>query len=347
VQRSDDPLGAGGRADYNLSIRSNQVLNSDGSEERPSARLDVVTGAFSYTGRFIAPRLLARGRRLRTLTNHPDPEHPLARRIETRPLDFDRPGPLAEALRGADTLYNTYWVRSTHGAASFAQAVRNTTALVEAARAAGVRRLVHVSIANPTPAALPYYRGKAQLEEVVRGSGLAYAIVRPTLLFGHGDVLINNIAWFLRHLPVFGIPGDGRYRLQPVFVEDYADRIVEAGAMDENVIIDVAGPEIFTFEELVRTLRDAIGCRTALIHLPPSLTLAGTRAVSLFLSDMALTASELRGLMAELLVSSQPSTCPTRLSDWLRIAADTLGRRYASELDRHYRRVSSRRRERA
>ena len=309
--------------------------------------LDVVTGAFSYTGRFIAPRLLARGRRLRTLTNHPDPGHPLAGWIETRPLDFNRPDLLAEALRGADTLYNTYWVRSTHGAASFAQAVRNTTVLVEAARAAGVRRLVHVSIANPTASALPYYRGKARLEEVVRGSGLAYAIVRPTLLFGHGDVLINNIAWFLRHLPVFGIPGDGRYRLQPVFVEDYADRIVEAGSMEENVITDVAGPEIFTFDELVRSLRDAIGSRTTLVHMPSGLALAGTRAVSLYLRDMVLTAAELRGLMAELLVSSRPSTCPTRLSDWLRTAADSLGLRYASELDRHYRPASSTRQERA
>jgi NADH dehydrogenase len=304
--------------------------------------LDVVTGAFSYTGRFIAPRLLDRGRRLRTLTNHPAPGHPLAGRIEVHPLDFTRPERLRESLRGADTLYNTYWVRSTHGAASFAQAVRDTTVLVEAARAAGIRRLVHVSIANPSDSDLPYYRGKAQLEDVVRRSGLSYAIIRPTLLFGHGDVLINNIAWFLRHLLLFGIPGDGRYRLQPVFVEDYADRIVETGLLDQNVVTDVAGPEIFTFEALVRTLRQAIGRRTPLIHLPPSLVIAGTRAVSLAIRDMVLTAAELRGLMAELLVSKQPSTCPTRLSEWAHQVGGSLGRRYASELDRHYRAAASR-----
>jgi len=304
--------------------------------------LDVVTGAFSYTGRFIAPRLLDRGRRLRTLTNHPAAGHPQAGWIEVHPLDFRRPERLRESLRGADTLYNTYWVRSTHGAASFAQAVRSTTLLVEAARTAGVRRLVHVSIANPTDSDLPYYRGKAQLEDVVRQSGLSYAIIRPTLLFGHGDVLINNIAWFLRHLPVFGIPGDGRYRLQPVFVEDYADRIVEAGRLGGNVVTDVAGPEIFTFEALVRTLREAIGRHTPLIHLPPSVVIAGTKAVSLAVRDLVLTGAELRGLMAELLVSKQPSTCPTRLSDWASQAGDSLGRRYASELDRHYRAAGSR-----
>jgi uncharacterized protein YbjT (DUF2867 family) len=299
--------------------------------------LDAVTGAFSYTGRFVGPRLLARGRKLRTLTNHPNPRSPLAAQVEAFPLDFEQPARLVEALRGVDTLYNTYWVRSTHGAASFTAAVRNTGVLIDAAREAGVRRLVHVSIANPDQSDLPYYRGKTQLEQRVRESGLPYAIVRPTLLFGHGDVLINNITWFIRHLPVFGIPGDGQYRLQPVFVEDYADQIVAAGASTENLTLDVAGPEIFTFEGLVRMLRDAVGARTALVHLPPRLALLGAQVVSLALRDITLTGNEVRGLMAELLISHEPSTCPTRLSDWARAHRDELGRHYASELERHYR----------
>lgn len=252
-------------------------------------------------------------------------------------MDFTRPAELAQVLRGADTLYNTYWVRSTHGAASFAQAVRNTGVLIDAARDAGIRRIVHVSIANPEASDLPYYRGKAELEQRVRESGLSFAIVRPTLLFGHGDVLINNIAWFIRHLPVFGVPGDGQYRLQPVFVEDYAERIVAVGSSPEDLVVDAAGPEIFTFEGLVRMLRDAMGKRTPVVHLPPGLALAGAQIVSLALRDITLTGAELRGLMANLLVSSQPSTCPTRLSDWARERHTELGQRYASELDRHYR----------
>jgi uncharacterized protein YbjT (DUF2867 family) len=299
--------------------------------------LDIVTGAFSYTGRFVAPRLLQRGRRIRTLTNHPDHNNPLFEQIETVPMDFDRPPELVDALRGADTLYNTYWVRSTHGAVSFARAVRNTGVLIDAAREAGIRRIVHVSIANPDASDLPYYRGKAELEHRVRASGLSYAIIRPTLLFGHGDVLINNISWFIRHLPVFGIPGEGQYRLQPVFVEDYADRIVSAGSSSDDLTVDVAGPETFTFEGLVRMLRDALGRRTAIIHLPPRVALAGAQLVSLALRDITLTSAELRGLMAELLISSEPSTCPTRLSDWAREHRADLGRRYASELERHYR----------
>ena len=303
------------------------------------SQLDLVTGAFSYTGRFVAPRLLARGRQVRTLTNHPDPTSPLSGEIEAFPFDFADPGALNAALRGVDTLYNTYWVRSTHGPASFAQAVGNTQTLIEAAKAAGVRRIVHISIANPADSDLPYYRGKARLEEAVRASGLSYAIVRPTLLFGHGDVLINNISWFLRHLPVFGIPGDGGYRLQPVFVEDYADVVADAGFSTDNVVRDAAGPEIFTFEELVGMLREAMELHTSLIHLPPALALAGTRLVGLMVRDMVLTGAEIRGLMAELLVSKEPPTCPTRLSEWARAHQAELGRRYASELDRHYRRA--------
>jgi NADH dehydrogenase len=298
--------------------------------------LDAITGAFSYTGRFLAPRLLAHGRQLRTLTNHPNRQSPLFSRVETLPLDFRRAW-LVEALRGVDTLYNTYWVRSNLGAASFEQAVRNTGVLIDAAKEAGVRRFVHVSIANPDRSHLPYYRGKAALERRVRESGMSFAIVRPTLLFGHGDVLINNIAWFLRHLPVFGIPGDGKYRLQPVFVEDYADRIVEAGRSTENLTVDVAGPQRFTFEGLVRVLRDGMGVRTLLIPMPPLFALAGARAVSTVLRDITLTRNELRGLMEELLISDSPSTCPTRLTEWLGEHHAELGRVYASEVTRHYR----------
>ena len=299
--------------------------------------LDVITGAYSYTGRFVAPLLLQHGRKLRTLTNHPDRQNPLYGQIETVPLDFDDRGHLVDALRGVDTLYNTYWIRSNHGAASFEQAVRNTGVLIDAAREAGVRRVVHVSIANPDKSNRPYYRGKAALEARVRASGISYAILRPTLLFGHGDVLINNIAWFIRHLPVFAIPGDGQYRLQPVFVEDYAEQIVAAGLSSENLTLDAAGPERFSFEGLVRLLRDAMGKRTALLRVPPVLALAGAGAVSLALRDITLTADELRDLMDEMLISTEPSTCRTRLSGWVYEHEAELGHQYASEVNRHYR----------
>ena len=299
--------------------------------------IDVVTGAFSYSGRFIAAQLLQRGRDVRTLTNHPKADDPLAPRVPSYPLDFEDRDALVAALTGADTLYNTYWVRAPHGSLTHGVAVENTKRLIESARRAGVRRIVQTSIANPTASTNSYYRGKAALEEVVRSSGLSWAIVRPTLLFGEGDVLINNIAWLLRHLPVFAIPGDGRYRLQPMHVRDHAGLLVEVGSEAADVVVDAAGPEIFTFDELVHLLRRALNLRTLVIHTPPVLALAGATVAGRLVGDMLLTREELDDLMHDILVSHEPPRGRTRLTDWLPLNRDEVGRHYASEVKRHYR----------
>jgi len=301
--------------------------------------IDVVTGAFSYTGRFVAARLLDRGREVRTLTNHPRANDPSGGRIRAYPLDFAHRDLLLEAMSGADTLYNTYWVRAPKGSLTHTVAVENIRCLIEAARHAGVRRVVHTSIANPTASTRSYYRGKAAAEEVIRSSGLSYAIVRPTLLFGEGDVLINNIAWLLRHLPIFAIPGDGRYHLQPIHVSDHAGLLVEAGSQAADVVVDSAGPEIFAFDELVRLLRRAMNLRALVVHVPPVLALAGATLAGRLAGDMLLTRDELDDLMSDILVSHQPPRGTTRLTDWLPAHSDEVGRRYASEIERHYRRV--------
>ena len=299
--------------------------------------IDVVTGSFSYSGRFVAAQLLERGRGVRTLTNHPRPEDPLASRVATFPLDFKDSAGLVAAMQGADTLYNTYWVRAPHGSLSHDVAVENTRSLFAAARRAGVRRIVHTSIANPTESTLTYYRGKAATEEAVRASGLSYGIVRPTLLFGEGDVLINNIAWLLRHLPVFGIPGDGSYKLQPMHVKDHAQLLVQVGGESTDQVVDSAGPEIFSFDELVQLLRGAMGLRTLVLHMPAALAMIGATVAGRLTGDMMLTRDELDDLMRGILISHEPARGTTRLTEWLPANAGTLGRTYASEMERHYR----------
>jgi uncharacterized protein YbjT (DUF2867 family) len=109
------------------------------------------------------------------------------------------------------------------------EAIRNTRTLIQVVKNAGVGRIVHVSIANPSlDSPLAYYRGKAQLEQEVMDSGLAYTILRPTLIFEQEDILLNNIAWFVRNPPVFGTPGNGRYGLRPIFVGDRAKLLADA-----------------------------------------------------------------------------------------------------------------------
>jgi NADH dehydrogenase len=300
--------------------------------------VDVVTGAFSFTGRFIARRLLADGRRIRTLTNHP--RRPGTEDIEadSAPLQFTDRAALVESLRGADVLYNTYWVRFRHAGSGFGDAVANTRILISAAAEAGIRKVVHISVSNPSlDSRLDYYVGKARTEEIVQGSGLAWAVVRPTLIFGQGDILINNIAWLVRRMPFFVIPQRGLYRLQPVAGEDVADIAVWAAAEPENLVVDAAGPEIITYADLVGNIAVAVGRTLRVVHLPPSLTIMAAGAVGYLARDVMLTRQELEGLMEERLVSHEPPRGARRLDDWLLMSAKTIGRTYASELDRHWR----------
>ena len=301
------------------------------------AKLAAVTGAFGYTGKYMARRLLATGQQVLTLTGHPGRPSPFGTRVKAVPFNFDRPDLLEASLQGVDTLYNTYWVRFPHGEVTYDSAVKNTLILLQAARAAGVRRMVHVSITNPDPKSpLPYFRGKAVLEEAIRQSGISYAILRPTVIFGTEDILINNIAYLLRHYPVFAIPGKGDYRLQPIFVEDMAELAVQVGASTENMTLDVVGPETFTFEEMVRLLATHVGSSARLVHLPAGLALFLSQLLGLVLGDVVLTDAEVEGLTTGLLVSSNPPTGKVRLSEWLAQNHKQIGVQYASELKRHY-----------
>jgi uncharacterized protein YbjT (DUF2867 family) len=305
--------------------------------EKP--KLNVVTGASGYTGKYITRRLLAQGEEVINLTGHPDRPHEFGSRVRSIPFNFGRPDVLRDSLRGVDTLFNTYWVRFARKGVTYDLAVKNTKTLILAAKEAGVRRFVHTSICNPSESSpLPYYKGKADLERSLRESGLSYAILRPTVIFGKEDILINNIAWFVRTFPVFAVPGSGRYRLQPIYVEDMATLAVEVGQGKENIILDAVGPETFTFDDLVRLIAAKIGRKTGLIHLPGTLVFVLTSLMGRFIGDTVLTWEEVKGLLDDLLASSQPPTGATRFSEWLEGNAEALGLEYSSEVARHFKR---------
>jgi len=300
--------------------------------------LNVVTGAFGYTGKYITWRLLSMGKTVRTLTGHPNRENSFGEQVSVCPFNFDNLSELTTSLRGATTLYNTYWVRFSHGQVTFDKAVKNTKTLIKAAEEAGVRRIVHVSVTNASEEShLPYFREKGLLEKAIIHSTLSHAIIRPSLIFGAEDILINNIAWLLRRFPVFAVPGPGDYRVQPVFVEDVAEIAVRAAHHNRDIIVDAVGPEIYTFDELVRLTAGKIRSRAKIIHLRPRLALFLSRMIGYLLRDVVLTRDEVEGLMSNLLVSEGPPTGQARLGDWLAQNADSVGAKYASELDRHYR----------
>ncbi len=302
--------------------------------------LDVVTGAFGYSGSAIAARLVRAGRRVRTITGHPE-RAPEDTPIEGRRLAFEDPAGLAESLEGATTLYNTYWVRFEHGGATFDRAVSNSRALFGAAGRAGVQRIVHVSITHPSAdSPFGYFRGKALAERALADSGVPHAVVRPAILFGGDGVLINNIAWLLRHLPVFAVGGSGSYRVRPIHVDDLARLCTDLGAATGDVVVDAVGPERPAFVEMVEQIRAAVGSRARIVRVPGPLLEAAAAGLGLAMRDVLLTVDEYRAMARGLADTDGPATGTTRLSRWVTEHADLLGRRYANELGRHFRRTA-------
>jgi len=292
-----------------------------------------VTGAFGYSGKYIARRLLKAGQRVITLTNSPHRYSPFGSQITPYPFNFHEPAKLVEALRGVSVLYNTYWVRFNHKSFTHASAVQNSIRLFEAAKEAGVGRIVHISITNPSlESPLEYFRGKAELEQFLKELGLSYAILRPTVLFGKEDILINNIAWALRRLPVFGVFGDGKYRLQPIYVDDLAALAVTEGQESDNVIINAIGPETYTYRELVETIARLINAPRPIVSVPPQIGYWAGVVIGKLVNDVFITREEIAGLMANLLWVDSPPTGATSLTGWVQAHSSELGRNYSSEL---------------
>ena len=307
-----------------------------------TTQLDAVTGAFGFSGKYITRRLLDMGHAVRTLTNSPQRANPFGNQVERFPYNFDQPDKLTDSLRGVSVLYNTYWVRFSHGGISHARAVTNSLNLFSAAKQAGVRRIVHISITNPSEdSALPYFHGKARLERGIIESGLSYSILRPAVLFGEEDILINNIAWVLRHLPIFGIFGDGSYRLQPIYVDDLAKLAIREGQEQANRIQDAIGPETFTYRGLVEMESSIIQKKRPIVSVSPVLGYWAGWLIGKLMGDVLVTRDEISGLMQNLLVTNSPPSGETRLTTWAEEHAATLGLQYASELQRHYHREAT------
>ena len=299
----------------------------------PEQNLQAVTGAFGYSGKYIAQRLLDESHKVITLTNSPHRRHHFSKEIKSVPFNFENPEKLTESLKGVEVLYNTYWVRFNHRTFTHADAVKNTITLFNSAKDAGVDRIVHVSISNPSEDSdLEYFKYKAELENALIETGVSYSILRPTVLFGKEDILINNIAWSLRHFPFIGVFGDGSYKLQPIYIDDLAALAVKQGKIRDNTVINAIGPETFTFKGLVQEIGNIIGKKRPVISVPPSLGYISGKIIGFFVNDIMITREEIKGLMRELLYVDEPPTGTTILTEWTKKHADTLGRKYTSEL---------------
>jgi len=301
--------------------------------------IHTVTGAFGFTGKYITQLLLDKGCTVKTLTNSAGRENPFNRKIEICPFNFDNYDELVNSLRGTTVLYNTYWIRFNYSKGKLlfqhAAAAANTLKLFQAAKEAGVKRIVHISIANPSEdSPFEYYQYKARIEKFLSELGVSFAVLRPAVIFGKEDVLINNLAWSIRKLPVFAVFGDGSYKMQPVFVEDLAKLIVGAGAQTENTIKDAAGPELYTYIDLIRMLCKVLHKKRLIIKLPTPMVYYASKVIDLFTGDILLTRDEVNMVRSNLMYSKQPPLAKTRLSEWCLENVSTLGIHYANEIKR-------------
>ena len=304
--------------------------------------MHTVTGAFGYSGKYITKRLLDAGHKVSTLTNSVGRTNPFGDKIRIIPFNFDNHEKLIDSLSGTSVLYNTYWVRFNHSDFTHSLAVNNTLKLFDAAKKAGVERIIHVSITNPSEdSPLEYFKGKAILERALIESGISYTILRPAVLFGKEDILINNIAWFLRKLPVFGVFGHGNYSIQPIYVDDLAKLAIDHGQKTENSIIDATGPETFTYKGLVEEIGKSIGKQKPIISISPKIGYFVGSIVGKITGDVVITKEEIEGLMSDLLCTNSNPAGWTKLSAWLRENSSSVGKRYANELSRRKNRMES------
>ncbi len=298
-------------------------------------QLHCVTGAFGYSGKYIAKALLEKNHSVITLTNSVNRPNPFGEKVKAYPFHFDNPKELVKVLQGVKVLYNTYWVRFNHRNFTHKQAVQNSITLFRSAKEAGVKKIVHVSIANPSiNSHLEYYQGKAALEEELIKTGVSYSILRPTVIFGQEDILVNNIAWMIRHLPIVGVFSGKPFHIQPIFVDDMAKLAAEQSENPNNNILDAVGPETFEYRQLIETIASLIHKKVIIMPVPKWFGYIFTSILGLFLNDTILTWEEILGLTDDLLCSKQPPTGKTKLTDWIKEHKDTLGKKYANEIQR-------------
>lgn len=306
---------------------------------------NLVTGSFSFSGKFITNELLKTGERVETFTNHPVTTNPNYSKITIKQYVFNDFNALVENFKGVDTFFNSYWIRFPYGSTSWMDAIRYSKDLFKACKLAGVKKIVHISVTNPkinSPYA--YFKGKAIVEDLLKKSGVPYTILRVAWMFEEGDILTNNIAWILRHMPIFGIFGKGEYKIQPVSLKTLGKVAIENRYLGDKTIninktIDVIGPETLTYKEYVSLINRTIHAKTILFPFPwfaIQIPIFVSKVIGFALHDRLLTKDEIYSLKDNLLLTDSPPIGNVSFKKWLEKNKNNIGLKWANEVKRHY-----------
>ncbi len=256
-----------------------------------------VTGATGFIGRFLVPRLLDDGRRVRAVVRDAlraaSVLPPAAQRVSGDLADEDA---LTRALSGARTVIHLVGIIRGRSSEFAAVHREGTARLLRAARRSGsVDFFIYVSALGADAASInPYLRTKGEAEALVQESGIPFLILRPALVLGRGDGFTTPLVQVLRQSPVIPIIGSGRYPLRPVAVGDLVTLISRAtdGAI-RNLIFTVAGPQEVTYADLVRMLSTTMGLRKPLVRLPLFLVSSAVRGLESAVPNPVLSSLQL------------------------------------------------------
>jgi uncharacterized protein YbjT (DUF2867 family) len=246
------------------------------------AKIVALAGGSGFIGRAIARRLLAGGGiTVRVLTRNPEKAraHFDLPGVEFVSADIAQPASLKDALAGVSTIvdaiqFDGYPVENPQRGLTFERIdYGGALALIDAAKQAGVAQFIYISgAAADENSAHPAFRAKGRAERAIRESGLTYTIFRPSLVYGPQDKVVNGLARALRYAPVFGVPGTGRQKVQPLLVDDFAACVMLAvSGRGRNGTYDIGGPDLMTFDEMMRIIMDASGHRRPLFHIPETI----------------------------------------------------------------------------
>ena len=264
----------------------------------------VVTGAAGLVGQNLIPRLKARGfadivalDKHRANTKLLADLHPDIRVIEA---DLARPGGWEDTFAGADALIQLHAQIGGLDPAEFeANNVTSTGHVLAAARAAGLRYMVHVSSSVVNSAAVDLYtESKKTQEKLSLAAGIPTAVLRPTLMFGWFDR--KHVGWlarFMKTVPVFPVPGDGRFRRQPLYAGDFAAIIMSCLENRTVGTFNISGLETLDYIDLIRALRRATRARAAIVRIPYGLFKRLLQTWALLDRDPPFTADQLAALV--------------------------------------------------
>ena len=261
-----------------------------------------LTGATGFVGRYMLGRLLAEGHTVRALVRDPQKAGKLSQAgLELVRGDVVEGTGLEEGMQGCDAVIHLVGIIVEKGGNTFERVHHlGTRNVVRAARSIGIGRFIQMSaLGVRADAQTEYQDTKWKGEEQVRCSGIPYCILRPSLIFGEGDGFVTQMMETMRSAPLFRpVPGDGKPKFRPIFVEDVSACFVRALTAEAatNQTIELGGADELTLNDVLAEIARCAGVRKPAIHIPMPLMFAGAALAERILENPPVTVDQLRML---------------------------------------------------